>query len=254
MQKTRDFKVDFWKFVWGIAHRPLSLMERGYGTPSQTYPSARFAPPANRLEPWVPPSALPGNKADLWMHCLILWSGAVAPPLALQCPKFVFTLGSSRHSPDPLVSWGGGYPLHTSISAPLALSRISTSESWQPYSLLTNYKYKDTARYLSFIMLLGTPFYLTHCLTAHSLSGIWKMSCGVLRSLDGPFCGVWIGVPRYSTASCSGSRCPVLVCGFPADRYVRQWGKSIPWLHDPWHNDSDSTKRWLQIHDSFDWR
>jgi len=28
------------------------------------------------------------------------------------------------------------------------------------------------------------------------------------------------------------------------------WGKSIPWLHNPWPNDSDSTKGWLQVHDS----
>jgi len=74
MQKIRDFKVDLCKFFWGIAHRPL--MERGYGAPSQTYPPRRFAPPANRSEAWVPPSALPGNKADLWIHCPTLWSGA----------------------------------------------------------------------------------------------------------------------------------------------------------------------------------
>ena len=27
-------------------------------------------------------------------------------------------------------------------------------------------------------------------------------------------------------------------------------GNSIPWLQDPWPNDSDATKEWLRIRDS----
>jgi len=72
-------KLIFWKIFWVIAHRPPNG-EGLYGLLSQTCPPRRkprrFAPPANRSQPWVLPSALPGNKADLWMHCPILWSGA----------------------------------------------------------------------------------------------------------------------------------------------------------------------------------
>ena len=39
-------------------------------------PPGRFEPPAPCSGLSVPPSALPRNKADLRMHCLILWSGA----------------------------------------------------------------------------------------------------------------------------------------------------------------------------------
>ena len=61
MQKTRDFKVDFWKFFWGIAHR----LRNGEGL-RRPFPNL----------PLGAPSALPGNTADLWKHCSILWAGA----------------------------------------------------------------------------------------------------------------------------------------------------------------------------------
>jgi len=38
--------------------------------------ASRVATPAPPSGPSDPRSALPANKADLWMHCLILWSGA----------------------------------------------------------------------------------------------------------------------------------------------------------------------------------
>jgi len=66
MQKTRDFKVDFWKFFWGIPTDPIT--ERVYG-PRRPFPNLHPS-----LGTVVPPSALrplPGNKADLWMHCPI---------------------------------------------------------------------------------------------------------------------------------------------------------------------------------------
>jgi len=55
-------KLIFEKFSGAWPTDPL--MQRGYGAPSQTY-SPRFAPPATRSGTYVPPSALPGNKADL---------------------------------------------------------------------------------------------------------------------------------------------------------------------------------------------
>ena len=72
--KIRDFKVDFLKnFLGAVVPRPL--MERATTAPLPR-PPWRFEPPAPHSWHSVPPSALPGNKADLWMHCLILRSGA----------------------------------------------------------------------------------------------------------------------------------------------------------------------------------
>ena len=65
------------------------------------------------------------------------------------CPKFVFGRGSApdptggAHDapPDPLVGWGGGYPLPIAhpldaYSVSTSTSRISFPESWQPYSVV----------------------------------------------------------------------------------------------------------------------
>jgi len=75
-----NFKVNFWKIFGGIApHRPLRPI---MGIP-QTIPSLPWRSSASRLardRPSVPPSALPGNKADPWMHCLVPWSGAATGP------------------------------------------------------------------------------------------------------------------------------------------------------------------------------
>ena len=83
----------------------------------------------------------------------------------------------------------------------------------------------------------GIPFYLIHCLNSsqcsckwHRNSVLWhpavigRTSLHIIRLS----CGVWIGVLRFSTASCGGLRwsavsccvlrCPVVVCGFQADR------------------------------------
>jgi len=57
------------------------------------------------------------------------------------------------------------------------------------------------------------------------LSSTGKVSCGdvvIARTglhLIRPSCGVWFWVLRFSTASCGGLRCPVVVCGFQADPY-----------------------------------
>jgi len=59
--KIRDFKVDFWKFVW--EHSPKFLMDRGYDAPPHILPL--LAAPTG---PLVSPSALPRNEADLWVH------------------------------------------------------------------------------------------------------------------------------------------------------------------------------------------
>jgi len=66
------------------------------------------------------------------------------------CPKFVFGRGSvpdpagGAHDapPDPLVGWGGEYPLPIphpldAYGISISASRISFSESWQPYTPVT---------------------------------------------------------------------------------------------------------------------
>jgi len=47
-------------------------------------PPGPFEPPAPCSGLTVPPSALPRNKADLRMQCLILWSGAATDCVVLS--------------------------------------------------------------------------------------------------------------------------------------------------------------------------
>ena len=73
-------KLIFANFSGGIAPDPLM-------SPDPIHSALRrFAPdPASRSGHSVLPSALPGNKADLWMHCPILWSGAATGNVHLKC-------------------------------------------------------------------------------------------------------------------------------------------------------------------------
>ena len=71
----------FWKIFWG--HSPQTpILGRGYGAPPQTPPSSalrRFAPPAPRSGPSVPPSSgrdisrAPPNISTAWRPWLALW-------------------------------------------------------------------------------------------------------------------------------------------------------------------------------------
>jgi len=65
-------------------------MGRGYGLLPlpRPYPCRHFTFPSPHSGPSVPPSALPGNKADLWMHCLISRSRDVIGHVSIRFPIY----------------------------------------------------------------------------------------------------------------------------------------------------------------------
>jgi len=81
-------KLTFKKFSGGID--PRLPYGEGLRVPLPM-PSAlrRFAPPAPRSGLLVPLAVLPGNEADLWMYCLIWWSGAATVSPAATTTYYV---------------------------------------------------------------------------------------------------------------------------------------------------------------------
>jgi len=75
----------FCKFFGGIAHR--SPNEEGLRRPFPNLPPRRFAPPENRSEPWVHPSAL-HLEIKLTFECTA-WFYGLAPPLSVS-PAQIF--------------------------------------------------------------------------------------------------------------------------------------------------------------------
>ena len=71
LQNAENTRFQSWVSKIFLGHSPR--LQWGGLRRSSQQPTSLCAPALN-----LPSlhSALPGNKADLWMHCLILWSGA----------------------------------------------------------------------------------------------------------------------------------------------------------------------------------
>ena len=105
-ENAENTRFQSWFLIFVLGHGPQTPNGQGLRRPSpDTALSAlrRFVPPANRSGTSVPPSALPGNKADLWMHCPILWSGA-----ATDCVVFSVMADPTVNFPFPI--YGGQRP------------------------------------------------------------------------------------------------------------------------------------------------
>jgi len=135
MQKIRDFKVDF--FLISGVNAPRLPNGDGLQVPRNPTPR-RFATPAPHSGPSVLSSALPGNTADLWMHCLILWSGAATgchefPPIRSVLNASLRNRKSKIHrSQIDLHGSEPGLPWTTNPPSPL-LSGGPAVQSWRAW-------------------------------------------------------------------------------------------------------------------------